>query len=259
LGSKIEKLVLKQKKLKIMSSKKVDDMEKILGVGVDSTSLDEVLKRIVQRKKEGKKTVVFTPNPEFLVFAWENPWFKKFLNSADVLLPDGVGLVLAAKILGKPLESRVAGADLVEELLKLAGEKGWQVGIVGARRGEASQRRQQLEVLRRKYPGAKIACLEEDSHWVKEKWDIIFACQGMGEQERWIIKNLSKVSSAIFLGAGGSLDYLTGFAPRAPLFIRKIGFEWLFRLLVQPWRWQRQLALVKFVLLIFRQKFLDIT
>jgi N-acetylglucosaminyldiphosphoundecaprenol N-acetyl-beta-D-mannosaminyltransferase len=237
-----------------MYSKKSDNRVKILGVRVDSTSITEVLKRILQRKKEGKKTVIFTPNPEFLVFAWENPWFRKVLNSADILLPDGVGLLLAAKILGKPLKGRVAGADLVGELLKLANEKGWRVGIVGARRGATDERKRQVEILRQKYPGAKIVCLEETPKWEREKWDIIFACQGMGEQERWIVKNLNKIPAGVFLGAGGSLDYLTGFAPRAPLFIRKIYFEWLFRLLIQPWRWRRQLKLLKFIKLVLKNR-----
>jgi len=236
-----------------MPSKKIDNKVKIFGVRVDSTSADEVLRKIVQRKRRGKKTVIFTPNPEFLVFAGENPWFKKVLNSADILLPDGVGLVLAAKILGKPLKGRVAGADLVEKLLKLADKKGWRVGIVGARRGVVTERRRQVEILRQKYPGAKIACLEETPSWEKEKWDIIFACQGMGEQERWIGKNLNKIPTGVFLGVGGSFDYLTGFVPRAPLFIRKIGFEWLFRLLIQPWRWRRQLKLIKFIWLVLNQ------
>jgi N-acetylglucosaminyldiphosphoundecaprenol N-acetyl-beta-D-mannosaminyltransferase len=239
-----------------MPLKKAKNRQKILGVWIDSTSLEEVLKRLSARIKRRKKTVVFTPNPEFLVFAWENPWFRKVLNSADILLPDGVGLVLAGKIFGKPLKGRAAGADLVERLLRLADEKGWRVGIVGARRGVASQRREQLEILRQKYREAKIACLEETPNWEKEKWEIVFACQGMGEQERWIAENFKKTSGLVFMGAGGSLDYLTGFAPRAPFFIRKIGFEWLFRLLIQPWRWRRQLALWKFFWVVVKSFFL---
>jgi len=233
-----------------MPSKKSENRAKILGVRVDSTSMDEVLKKILQRKKEGKRTIVFTPNPEFLVFARENPWFRKILNSADILLPDGIGLVLAAKILGKPLKGRVAGADLVGELLRLANEKGWRMGIVGARRGVVSERRQQLEILKQKYPGAKVACLEDALGRKRQRWDVVFACQGMGEQERWIKENFEKIPALIFIGAGGSLDYLTGFAPRAPFLIRKIGFEWLFRLLIQPWRWRRQVNLGKFICLV---------
>jgi len=247
-----------------MPSKRSDNKVKILGVRVDSTSLKEVLNIVAQRIVRGQKTVIFTPNPEFLVFARENPWFKRLLNSADILLPDGIGLVLAAKILGKPLKGRVAGADLVEELLKLADKKGWRVGVVGARRGIKEEQQQQLEILQKKYPRAKIFLLEnmrsgQEGEKISSKdnfsvWEIILACQGMGKQEKWIRENLNKIPGLVFIGAGGSLDFLTGFAPRAPLFIRKIGFEWFFRLLAQPWRWRRQLALLRFVWLVGRQR-----
>lgn len=246
-------MLLEDRNLKIMPLKRSDNKVKILGVRVDSTSLKEVLNIVVQRIVRGQKTVIFTPNPEFLVFARKNPWFKGVLNSADILLPDGIGLVLAAKILGKLLKGRVAGADLVEKLLKLADKKGWRVGVVGARRGVAGERQKQLEILRKKYPGAKIFSLEETQNWEKKKWEIILACQGMGKQEKWIRENLNKIPGLVFIGAGGSLDYLTGFVPRAPLFIRKIGFEWFFRLLIQPWRWKRQKSLLKFVWLLVKQ------
>jgi len=239
-----------------MSSKKSENKVKILGIKINSTSLEKVLKEVFQRIVKRQKTVIFTPNPEFLVYARKNPDFRETLNSADISLPDGVGLVWAAKILGKPLKGRVAGADLVEKLLKLANEKGWRVGIVGARKGVKEQQQQQIEILQRKYPRVKIFALEEEV-FSKENffgWELVFACQGMGKQEHWIAQNLSKIPAVVFMGAGGSLDFLTGFLPRAPLFIRKIGFEWLFRLLIQPWRWRRQLALIEFIWLVILQR-----
>jgi len=240
-----------------MPSKKSENKAKILGVGVDSTSLDKVLKEIYWRIKKRKKTVVFTPNPEFLVYAMKSPSFRETLNFADISLPDGIGLVWAAKLLGQPLTHRVSGADLVEKLLGLANEKHWRVAVVGARRGMIEERRRQREILQKKYPGAKIAILEDTPGEKKRRWEIIFACQGMGKQEGWIVENLNKISAIVFMGIGGSLDFLTGFTPRAPFFIRKIGFEWLFRLLIQPWRWRRQLSLGKFIWLVIRQKFIE--
>jgi len=239
--------------------KNADNMGKILGVRINSTNINKVLKKIYQRVIEGRKTLIFTPNPEFLVFASEkqNLWFKRLLNLADISLPDGIGLVWAAKILGEPVRERVAGADVVEGLLRLANKYKWRVGVVGARRGNISERRKQIKILSQKYPEAEIAALEDTLNWEKQKWHLVFACQGMGTQEKWAAENLHKLKILAIMGAGGSLDFLTGFAPRAPFFIRKIGFEWFFRLLVQPWRWQRQIALVKFILLVFRQKLLD--
>jgi len=239
-----------------MSLKRSDNKVKILGVRVDSTSLEEVLRKVSQRIAEGKKTVIFTPNPEFLVYATKNISFREILNSADISLPDGIGLVWAAKILGKPLKNRVAGADVVEELLKLANQKGWQVGIVGARGGVEKERRRQIEILQKKYSRARIVALEDASLLSTYRWHIVFACQGMDKQECWITENLNKIPALVFIGAGGSLDYLTGFVPRAPFFIRKIGFEWLFRLLIQPWRWRRQLNLLKFIWLVICQRVL---
>jgi len=234
--------------------KKAENSVKILGVRVDSTSTSSVLKKICRRMTKGKKTVIFTPNPEFLVSAGQNLGFKKLLNSADICLPDGIGLVWAAKILGKPLKTRVAGVDVAERLLELANKKGWRVGIARARRGVVKERRQQIKILQQKYPQAKIAALEDTPGWQKENWQIIFACQGMRKQEEWIKKNFSKTNTLVFMGVGGALDFLSGFAPRAPVFIRKMGLEWLFRLLVQPWRWRRQRVLLKFVWLVILER-----
>ncbi len=234
--------------------KKAENSVKIIGVRVNSTQLAEVLKKIRQSMAEGKKILIFTPNPEFLVFAKENPWFREILNSADISIPDGIGLVWASRILGKPLKGRLTGVDLAEKLLKLADKNCWQVGIVGARRGVVSQRRRQMEILRQKYPAAKIFALEDTPGWQKQKWEIIFACQGMGEQEKWAVENLPKIKAMVIIGAGGSLDFLTGFSRRAPVFIRKIGFEWFWRLVWEPWRARRQLALLKFIWLVILQK-----
>jgi len=238
--------------------KKAGKTIKILGIGLNSTSISEVLRKIEKRIRDNQKTFIVTPNPEFLVFGQQNPWFKEILNSADISLPDGVGLVWAGRILGRPLKGRVTGADLTVGLLELAVKNRWQVGVVGARRGMVEERRRQVEILRQKYPGLKILALEDTPGWQKERLEIVFACQGMGEQEKWIVKHLPTSGSLVFLGAGGSLDFLSGFARRAPLVIRLIGFEWFWRLIHQPCRWRRQLALLKFVWLVLTEKFFGI-
>lgn len=234
--------------------KKAGNSVKILGINLNSTTIDEVLKEILWRMEKGQKTFIVTPNPEFLVFAQKNHWFKKILNQADFAIPDGIGLLFASRILGCPLKKRVAGADLVEKLLKEANFRNWQIGVVGARRGVTVERRKLVKVLRKKYLRVKIAALEDTPGWQKQKWEIIFACQGMGEQEKWLNKNFAKTKALVFMGAGGSLDFLAGFARRAPLFVRKIGFEWFWRLVHQPWRARRQLALLKFIWLVILQK-----
>lgn len=243
------------KKTKKSCLKKAGDTVKILGVRINSTELVEVLGEIGKRIQTGQKTFIVTPNPEFIVFSQAQPWFKNILNKANFAIPDGIGLVWASRILGQPLKKRVSGADLAEKLLLLAKINGWRIGVVGARKGNSEERRQMIRILQKKYQGAKIAALEETGGWQKQKWEIIFACQGMGEQEIWVDKNFSKINALVFIGVGGALDFLTGFAKRAPVWIRKIGFEWLFRLFRQPWRARRQLSLIRFVWLTLKERY----
>ncbi|MGB9911577.1 MAG: WecB/TagA/CpsF family glycosyltransferase [Microgenomates group bacterium] len=240
-------------------NKKDRKIVKILGINLNSNRYNEVLNYLEEGIKRGKKTFLVTVNPEFVVYAQENKRFKEILNLADMAVADGIGLVWASRYLkwrGKTsysLPERIAGADLVEDLLRLGQTYRWQIGVVGARNHDDSgeERRRQIKILQEKFKGAKIFSLEETPNWQKQKWDIVFACQGMGKQEEWIKKNLPKNDILLAMGVGGALDFLTGFVPRAPLFIRKIGFEWLFRLLIQPWRWRRQINLLKFVWLVF--------
>lgn len=244
--------------MKKTSIKKEGKIVKIFDIPLTSNTENEVLKEVLERKKEGLKTLIFTVNPEFIIFAQENSWFKEVLKKGDIIVPDGVGLVLASKFLfwRKKIKSflpqRVTGADLGERLLNLAQKHNWRVGVVGARIKDKTgeERRRQINLLRKKFKGAKIFALEDYKNWEKEKWDLVFACQGMGSQEKWLISHYNKDQIMIGMGIGGGLDFLTGFAPRAPLFIRKIGFEWFFRLLIQPWRWKRQLKLLKFLRLV---------
>jgi exopolysaccharide biosynthesis WecB/TagA/CpsF family protein len=203
----------------------------ILGVGLSGTNLVEVLGKIQEAIRNEAKLVIFTPNPEFLVLASRNPSFKKLLNQSDINIPDGIGLIWASRFLKtKPLlRNRVTGVDLVKELLIKGQEKGWKIGVVGNRRGDLKEAINQIEKLKIKYQNLKIGIFDE-----KEKYDIILACQGMGKQERWIMDNKNRVNSKVFIGVGGSLDLLSGFTKRAPDLVRKIGFEWLWRLLSNP-------------------------
>ena len=227
----------------------------ILGIHLNSTSLNEVLKVIDLRVKNKQKTVIVTPNPEFVVYAQSHPWFAKILNSADMALPDGIGIIWAARFLKNIRLTRVVGADVTDGLMTLANSRGWQVGLVGLRRGVVEERNRLLAKLQKKYPRAKFYILEETPNWQKIKLDLVFACQGMGKQERWIQENFKTSEGLVFIGAGGSLDYLAGLVPRAPVWIRKLGVEWLYRLIRQPWRLSRQLNLLKFIWLVIKEKF----
>lgn len=238
-----------------MNIKKDQRMGKILGIRLNGTYLVEVLKEITSRLAKKQKTFIVTPNPEFIVYAQRHPWFARILNSADIAIPDGIGLVWAARILNQPRLERVTGADIVSKLFLRANQNSWQIGLVGARRGDTRGRKKLAAKLSRKYPRVKIFILEDTPNWQQKRFELVFACQGMGKQEKWIWDNLQKTEGFIFMGAGGALDYLAGFVPRAPVWIRKLGLEWLYRLFRQPWRLRRQLALVKFIWLILKEKF----
>lgn len=259
-------------------SKKVENTAEILGIRLNSTSASSVLGFLLRSCRERKKMLLVTPNPEFLVYAHDQPWFKKILNSADLALPDGVGLVFAARFKhlgspalrdevvrpgrnsskangGEPALSRIPGSDLVAELLKEANRRGWWVGIIGVRRGVKSERIKLMGRLRDLYPQAKLAALEDTPGWQKEKWEIIFACQGMGEQEKWLVEHKDKINACIFMGIGGSLDFLGGFAHRAPTIITNLGLEWLWRVFQHPGHLSRVFtATIIFPLLVVKEK-----
>jgi len=266
----------------------------ILGVGITDATKDEVLEYIAKNLENFKKKLFFvTPNPEFLVLANKNLAFKNILNRADLALADGIGLMIAAKILGKPLKSRFAGVDLVKSLCKEVSEKPITVGFLGGRDKVAERT---AECLMKKYPKLKIGFVGEEwpndinarqsrvsddaqlssrgpaasfppasapltvravgspSSGVTPRTDILFVAFGAPKQEIWINENLKKIPVKIAIGVGGAFDYISGRIPRAPGFVRRIGFEWLFRLANQPWRIKRQLSLIEFIWLVLKEK-----
>ena len=249
----------------------------ILGVPLNGTNLAEVLEKIRVAIKNEAKLVIFTPNPEFLVLASRNPAFKNLLNQSDINIPDGIGLIWASKFLKtKPLlKNRVAGVDLVSEIFQKGQESGWKIGVVGNRRGDIKEATKQIEILRQKFSNLQIANYQEN-----ERYDLILACQGMGEQERWVIDkqslllcskqslllcskqslslrdNGNKVMAKVFVGIGGSLDLISEFTKRAPRLIREIGLEWLWRLVHNPKKHFARVvnAIIVFPWLVIREK-----
>jgi len=263
------------------------DKKNILGVAITNATRNEILEYIVKNLENFKKRLyVVTPNPEILVIAHENPEFKKVLNRADLASADGIGVLLAAKILGKSLKERFTGVDLVKDLCKRVVGKPITVGFLGGRDSVAEKT---AECLGTQYPSLKIVFaapewpselkvengklkIENDTKkksqllrpcpW--EPWrsgansqlyiDILFVAYGAPKQEIWISENLEKIPVKIAIGVGGAFDYISGRVRRAPAFIQSIGLEWLYRLVGQPWRIKRQLSLLKFIWLVIKEK-----
>lgn len=270
--------------------------QKILGISVTTDKKEIILEDI----KEGlsvfaqsrhqppgrrrKPRIIVTPNPEQIMYARKHKQFRDILNQADVALPDGIGLVWAARFLGDKTSgttggeiiTRIPGVEFMEDLVQDAAKRGVRIGLIGGFTGLAVKA---LECLQGAYPslmgwaedgpalqGADETVIEdiEASYWrrlaekiVKTKTGIVFVGLGAPKQE-YFIHRLSRELSApvVCMSVGGSFAIFANKLKRAPLFIRSIGFEWFWRLLQEPWRVRRQFQLFRFIALVFRTKFL---
>ncbi len=242
-------------------------MEKInvRGVEFDNVTFDEAVELIYGRADRGEQTAVFTPNAEIVQACVEDESFKEIISSADVLLPDGVGVIKAARILGTPLKEKVPGVEVGEALVRLSGKRDRPVFLMGGKPGVADAAK---EKLLEKYPDAKIAGSyhgyfkkegEENDGVVRMINDsgaeVLFVCIGSPAQEKWIASNREKLPGVLVLmGLGGSLDIYSGTAKRAPKFFIKLGLEWFYRLLREPKRIGRMMKLPKFYFGTWRYK-----
>ncbi|MCL6096340.1 MAG: WecB/TagA/CpsF family glycosyltransferase [Patescibacteria group bacterium] len=244
----------------------------LLGVGFNNLKMEDVLELIIKGLvKSAEKYYVVTPNPEILVLANNNLGYKKVITGAKLALPDGIGVMMAAKLLGKPLKERIHGVDLMERLCKEVSKRPITVGFLGAGPNVAEE---VSECLREKYPGLKVVftaqewdknnfkfqisnfkSMENDKWKMENSIDILFVAFGSPKQEIWIAENLSKLPVKVAIGVGGAFDFISGKVRRAPVFVRKLGLEWLFRLIIQPRRIKRQLRLIKFIYLVLKEKF----
>ncbi len=305
--------------------------QKILGIQVTASSKKYILEEIKKylnrvssfesrvSKKGIKPFVIVTPNPEQIVLAQQHKGFAQILNRADVALPDGIGLVTAMRFLNvksknlkvKSAVYRIPGVEFMEDLVRLAAERGVRIGLIGGRQGIAVKA---FECLRQMYP--KLAGWGLDAPEFKlvnhelrimnhgqrrdisshnspftihysnedeyiremaimiEKTDtrMVFVGLGAPKQEYFIERLVSSIeqresgistqkttlgtrhSALVCMSVGGSFDILSGTIQRAPLLIRSIGLEWMWRLIREPWRWKRQVALLRFVLLVLKEK-----
>lgn len=241
----------------------------LLDVKIDDIDINEARNTILKWLSVPGKHYIVTPNPEFLVIAQIDTEFKNILNKADLGIPDGAGLKLSGKI-----KYTLPGVDLMEALIKDCADNGFAIGLIGGSKNLANKLSERLKT---KYKGLKIEIA--DSNFIvniigeeiidstlnletgkkdKEiyhkdlykKIDILFVAFGMLKQEKWIAKNIDKLNIKVMMGVGGAFDYLSGNTPRAPEWIRTLGMEWLFRLISQPRRIKRQLALLKYLWLL---------
>jgi N-acetylglucosaminyldiphosphoundecaprenol N-acetyl-beta-D-mannosaminyltransferase len=190
--------------------------------------------------------------------ARRSPAFRAVLQRTDLCIPDGIGVLWAARVRGKPLKERVAGSDLVPRLAQEAARQGWRIFFLGAAPGVAEKT---AAMLTRRYPELLVAgcyagspAKEEAADIVgrvrRAQTDILLVAYGAPRQDLWLDRNLDKTGAAVGIGVGGSFDFIAGVTRRAPRWVQRLGLEWLHRLILEPWRWRRQLALPHFVYLI---------
>lgn len=227
----------------------------ILGVPVHSLTTAGALTQIEHLMREPGLHQLATVNPEFVMAAQKDAEFMSILRQADLCLADGVGLLWASRWLGQRLPERVAGADLVHDLARLAAQNGWRLFLLGAAPGVADEA---AAIFQQQYPGLAIAGTyagspdpAEDETIVslvnESRADLLFVAYGAPRQDKWIARNRQGLTTVkVAMGVGGSLDFVTGRAVRAPHWLQRLGLEWLHRLFREPWRWRRMLALPRF-------------
>ncbi len=248
-----------------------DHSVNILGVNVDRIDFNGLLDQIdwwvVQHREHPESQIcrqVCTVNPEFIVDARSDAAFAGVLRRADVRAPDGVGVLWAARLLGEPMPERVTGSDGIYRIAERAALRQWRVFFLGAAPGVALRT---AERLREVYPGLLVAGAydgsPDDAGWGEvAPWlqavqpDILFVAYGHPKQDFWIDRHRADLPAAAALGVGGAFDFVAGVTVRAPRWMRRLGLEWLHRLIRQPWRWRRMSKLPRFALLVLRQKYL---
>lgn len=204
---------------------------------------------------------ICTINPEFIMTAQTDTIFKALLLRSDFNVADGVGLLWAAKRLGRPLPARVTGSDGVPIIAERAAKEGWRLFFLGAAEGVAQAA---ADILTAKYPALQMAGVYSGSPRPEDEDDIVarinasnadilFVAYGAPAQDKWIARNLPRLKVSMAMGIGGSFDFIAGIVPRAPVWMQRAGLEWLFRLIRQPWRAKRMLKLPRFVWAVLRQ------
>lgn len=234
----------------------------VLGVSIDAITMSEAVAKLEQFIAEKTPHLVATANAEMVMMAQEDKELAAILANCDLVVPDGAGVVWAARHQGYTILERVAGYDLAQNLLSQAAKKGYRVFMFGSQPDIIEKAK--TAALER-YPGLCVVGTRhgyftaQDEPEIIEaitaaKPDILLAALGVPRQEKWLSKHLANLNIAVCMGVGGSFDVMAGAVKRAPLWMQRTSLEWLFRLLCQPQRAIRMLALPRFALKVLMGK-----
>lgn len=242
----------------------------IFGVRIDNVNLHEATEMIDGFLIGNELRTIGTPNTEIIMAAKDNNTIRNIINDNDLVIPDGIGLIYGSKLRGRPLKERVTGFDISIKLLEIANAKGYSVYLLGGKEGVA---RRAGERIQNKYPNIKLAGFHhgyfkgshngyrnhgEELDLIQminaNKADIIFVGLGFPKQDIWIDENKNRIHGKVIIGNGGTIDILSGDVKRAPRIFQDLGLEWLYRLMKEPRRIKRQMALPRFIFDIFFTK-----
>lgn len=230
---------------------------KILDVNIDDITMGIAVEKIVKFLEQDKNHIICTPNAEIMMKSYKDEKLKEILNNSDMVVADGAGVVLASKILGCPLKERIAGYDLVQNILKLKLEKKIRIYLLGGSPNvakKAIEKNSNLEGIEFVGEHHGYFTKSQDDEIIEEinklNVDILLVGLGAPKQEKWIYENKDKLNVKICIGVGGSFDVMAGNVKRAPKFFQEHGLEWFYRLCKQPQRIIRMIDLPLFILLV---------
>lgn len=234
----------------------MSEVVRVLGVPFDKITMQETVEIIENEINSDRKKPyhIITGNPEIVLHYKEDEVLNKLIDESNLITADGVGIILASKWKRDKLPERVPGSDLLMKVLATGNEKGWSFYFLGT---DEDTSKKAVETIKEKYPGVVVSG-RHNGFFDKEKEekiideikrtspDILVVALGAPRAEKWIYENKDRINTKVAIGVGGMLDVIAGKVKRAPVIWQKMNLEWLYRLLKQPSRWRRQLALPVF-------------
>jgi len=233
-----------------------NDTTKLFGVKFHKGDEDDLFKRFLHLLNRSRYSMIFTPNPEIVMMAQKDLEYKDILAEGDLVIPDGIGIIIASRIKKLGLDKRLPGIEMMENILKYCNNAKKSIYLLGSTEENIEKA---AENIQEAYPNLIIAGYHhgyfDESEELKiidgineVKPDILFVAMGAPKQEKWMYKHRKILNAKVAMGIGGSIDIWSGAVKRAPRFFRAIGLEWLYSLIKHPSRWRRFLTLPKFLL-----------
>ncbi|WP_438348827.1 WecB/TagA/CpsF family glycosyltransferase [Paenibacillus sp. FA6] len=234
----------------------------IFGIHVSKWGMDDTIQYLTEVITSRTPHQVITANPIMIMTALKSATYMSVMKHAEFIVPDGTGVVWAARVGGEPVQERVAGYDLLHELMRTGENYRWRVYLLGS---TAEVIKETASRLQQQYLGVEIVGYhdgffgpEEDEVVVEQiratTPDILFVARSADTQEPWIAKHKAQLAVPVMMGVGGSFDIISGKTKRAPMIFQKLRLEWLYRLLSEPTRYRRMLALPQFVVKVLRDR-----